>query len=48
MNPKFETKMCNFKCVNCILVYMSFVGKSGFLSHTKHIAEAINMDLFHL
>ena len=23
------------------------VGKSGFVSHTKHIAEAINMDLFH-
>ena len=23
------------------------VGKSGFVSHTKHIAEATNMDLFH-
>ena len=29
MNPKFEAKMCkikitmNFKCVNCILVYIS-------------------------
>ena len=23
------------------------VGKSGFVSHTKHIAEATNVDLFH-
>ena len=23
------------------------MGKSGFVSHTKHIAEATNMDLFH-
>ena len=23
------------------------VGKSGFVSHTKHIAEATNIDLFH-
>ena len=23
------------------------VGKSGFVSHTKHIAEATNMNLFH-
>ena len=23
------------------------VGKSGFVSHTKHTAEATNMDLFH-
>ena len=23
------------------------VRKSGFVSHTKHIAEATNMDLFH-
>ena len=23
------------------------VGKSSFVSHTKHIAEATNMDLFH-
>ena len=23
------------------------VGKSGFVSHTKHTTEAINMDLFH-
>ena len=23
------------------------VGKSGFVSHTKHIAEVTNMDLFH-
>ena len=23
------------------------VGKFGFVSHTKHIAEATNMDLFH-
>ena len=24
-----------------------FEGKSGFVSHTKHTAEATNMDLFH-
>ena len=23
------------------------VGKSGFVSHTKHTAEATNIDLFH-
>ena len=24
-----------------------YVGKSGFVSHIKHTAEATNMDLFH-
>ena len=24
-----------------------YVGKSGFVSHTKYITEATNMDLFH-
>ena len=27
--------------------YHVFVGKSGFVSHTKHIAEATNMDIFY-
>ena len=27
--------------------HVDIVGKSGFLSHTKHIAEATNMNLFH-
>ena len=29
------------------LALIPIVGKSGFVSHTKHIAEATNMDLFH-
>ena len=28
-------------------IYQINDGKSGFVSHTKHIAEATNMDLFH-
>ena len=28
-------------------IFIESVGKSGFVSHTKHIAEATNMDLFH-
>ena len=27
--------------------HVDIVGKSGFISHTKHIAEATKMDLFH-
>ena len=27
--------------------YHEIVGKSGFVSHTKHTVEATNMDLFH-
>ena len=27
--------------------YQDIVGKSGFVSHTKHTAEGTNMDLFH-
>ena len=36
-------------CSNCldIVCPMHFIGKSGFVSHTKHISEATNMDLFH-
>ena len=30
------------------LTLIPIVGKSGFVSHTKHIAEVTNMDLFHL
>ena len=29
------------------LALIAIVGKSGSVSHTKHTAEAINMDLFH-
>ena len=29
------------------LVLIPIVGKSGFVSHTKHTAEATYMDLFH-
>ena len=29
------------------LFIVIYVGKSGFESHTKHTAEATNMDLFH-
>ena len=29
------------------LTLIPIVGKSGFVSHTKHIAEVTNMDLFH-
>ena len=29
------------------LALILIVGKFGFVSHTKHIAEATNMDLFH-
>ena len=30
-----------------IEIFIESVGKSGFVSHTKHMAEATNMDLFH-
>ena len=30
------------------LALIPIVGKSGFVSHTKHTAEATNIDLFHL
>ena len=29
------------------LALIPIVGKFGFVSHTKHTAEATNMDLFH-
>ena len=29
------------------LTLIPIVGKSGFVSHTKRVAEATNMDLFH-
>ena len=29
------------------LALIPIVGKSGFVSHTEHTAEATNMDLFH-
>ena len=29
------------------LALVPIVGKSGFVSHTKHKAKATNMDLFH-
>ena len=32
---------------NFVFAYFHTVGKSGFVSHTKHIAEVTNMDLFH-
>ena len=35
--------VCNSIC----LPNEDLVGKSGFVSHTKHIAEATSMDLFH-
>ena len=30
-----------------VVVAVVTIGKSSFVSHTKHIAEATNMDLFH-
>jgi len=30
-----------------LLLYIRIVGKSSFVSHIKHTAEAANMDLFH-
>ena len=32
----------------CGYLTKKYDGKSGFVSHTKYIAEATNMDLFHL
>ena len=31
-----------------VRMHAQIVGKSGFVSHTKHIAEATNINLFHL
>ena len=43
---KWSISASRDKCVESI-PSPGTVGKSGFISHTKHIAEATNMDLFH-
>ena len=49
--PHWSKKLRGFRYIGQIRLGRSIavhvVGKSGFVSHTKHIAEATNMDLFH-
>ena len=46
--PKFQNTFYTLKrCGLCLGTNLLFVENSGFIFRTKHIAEAINMDLFH-
>ena len=44
-NSKIQSHAIQSRYENLVLI--PIVGKSGFVSHTKHTAEVTNMNLFH-